>query len=54
MGALTLVGALFDPQLSDAPVEMQADANGKLYMMIGPDAGADNTFDYMLKFRMRR
>lgn len=53
-GTATAVGTLFDPELADAPIEMQADANGKLYMMIGPDAGADNTFDYMLKFRMRR
>lgn len=50
-GTATAVATLFDPQLADAPVVMQADGNGKLYMMLAPNAGADNTFDYTLRFR---
>lgn len=49
-GSSTAVANLFDPQLGDAPVWMQCDADGKLYMMPAPDAGADNTFDYCLRF----
>lgn len=49
-GSATAVGTLFDPQLADAPVVMQADVNGRLYLMIGPDAGADNQFAYALRF----
>jgi hypothetical protein len=49
-GAATAVGTLFDPQLADAPVFMQADANGKLYFMPGPDAGANNQFSYAFRF----
>lgn len=49
-GASTLVADLFDPQLADAPVVMQADANGKLYFFPGPNAGADNEFKYALRF----
>lgn len=49
-GAATAVAALFDPQLADAPVVMQCDANGKLYFMPGPDAGADNQFEYAFRF----
>ena len=49
-GSATAVGTLFDPQLADAPVVMQADVNGKLYFMPGPDAGADNQFDYAFRF----
>lgn len=49
-GASTAVATLFDPQLADAPVFMQADENGKLYFMPGPDAGADNQFDYAFRF----
>jgi hypothetical protein len=49
-GSSTAVGTLFDPQLADAPVWMQCDADGKLYMVLAPDAGADNTFDYCLRF----
>lgn len=52
-GTATAVATLFDPEITDAPIEMQADYLGRLYMMIGPDAGADNTFDYMLKFLKR-
>lgn len=51
VGAATAVGTLFDPQIADAPVVMQTDINGRLYMMVGPDAGADNTFDYALRFK---
>lgn len=49
-GAATAVATLFDPQLGDAPVWMQTDATGALYLVIGPNAGADNTFDYLLRF----
>lgn len=49
-GASTAVANLFDPQLADAPVVMQADENGKLYFFPGPDAGADNEFAYALRF----
>lgn len=49
-GAATAVATLFDPQLADAPVVMQADENGKLYFFPGPDAGNDNTFEYALRF----
>lgn len=49
-GAATAVANLFDPQLADAPVVMVADADGKLYLMVGPDAGADNVFYGMLRF----
>ena len=49
-GASTLVANLFDPQLADAPVVMQADENGKLYFMPGPDAGSDNQFYYAFRF----
>lgn len=49
-GASTAVANLFDPQLADAPVVMQADENGKLYFLPAPDAGADNEFAYALRF----
>ena len=49
-GAATAVANLFDPQLSDAPVLMQADANGKLYFIPGPNAGANNQFTYAFRF----
>ena len=49
-GSATGVATLFDPQLADAPVVMQADAAGKLYFMPGPDAGANNQFEYALRF----
>ncbi len=50
LGASTAVGTLFDPTLGDTVRWMQCDADGKLYMMLTPDAGADNTFDYSLRF----
>jgi hypothetical protein len=50
-GAATAVGTLFDPStLQSAPVPMITDALGRLYLVLGPDAGADNTFEYMLRF----
>jgi hypothetical protein len=49
-GSATAVATLFDPQLADAPVVMQCDAEGKLYFMPGPDAGADNQFEYAFRF----
>lgn len=49
-GSATAVANLFDPQLADAPVMMQADENGRLYLVLGPDAGADNQFEYTLRF----
>lgn len=51
-GAATAVATLFDPQLADAPVVMQADVYGKLYLMIGPDAGADNVFQVSARFKV--
>lgn len=54
-GAATAVGTLFDPaEPQSAPVPMMTDANGRLYLMIGPDAGADNVFTYMLRFFVYR
>lgn len=54
-GAATAVGTLFDPaEPQSAPVPMMTDANGRLYLMIGPDAGADNVFTYMLRFYVFR
>jgi len=49
-GSATAVANLFDPQLADAPVVMQTDENGRLYLVPGPDAGADNQFEYALRF----
>jgi hypothetical protein len=49
-GTATAVATLFDPQLADAPVVMQADVNGRLYFMPGPDAGANNQFSYAFRF----
>lgn len=49
-GSSTPVATLFDPQLADAPVVMQADENGKLYFLPGPDAGANNRFEYAFRF----
>jgi hypothetical protein len=49
-GSATAVANLFDPQLADAPVVMQADENGKLYFLPGPDAGAANQFKYAFRF----
>ena len=49
-GASTAVATLFDPQLGDAPVVMQCDHLGRIYMMLAPNAGSDNTFDYCLRF----
>ena len=49
-GTATAVGTLFDPVIEPEPVVMQADSNGKLYLMFGPDAGSDNAFDYCLRF----
>lgn len=49
-GAATAVGTLFDPDIDPYRIVMQADVNGKLYLMLGPDAGADNTFDVTLRF----
>lgn len=49
-GTSTVVADLFDPQLADAPVVMQADSLGRLYLVLGPNAGADNQFEYALRF----
>ena len=50
-GAATAVGTLFDPaEPQGAPVPMVTDENGRLYLLFAPDAGADNTFQYMLRF----
>lgn len=48
-GISTLNAVLFDPAFS-APVVMQCDGSGNLYMMLAPNAGADNTYDYCLRF----
>lgn len=54
-GASTAVGTLFDPAEPQAgPVPMVTDENGKLYMVLAPDAGADNVFYYMLRFIIHR
>lgn len=52
-GANTLVATLFDPGLGDAPIEMQCDVNGRLYVVLAPNAGSDNTFDICLRFLAR-
>lgn len=49
-GTSTVVADLFDPQLADAPVVMQADSLGRLYLVLGPNAGADNQFEYAFRF----
>lgn len=49
-GSATAVANLFDPQLADAPVVMQADENGNLYLVPGPDAGSNNQFSYAMRF----
>lgn len=49
-GVATLAANLFDPQLADAPVVMQADADGRLYMLPVPNAAADNQYSYALRF----
>lgn len=54
-GAATAIATLFDPaEPQSAPVPMMTDENGRLYLMIGPDAGADNVFYYMLRFFVYR
>ena len=54
-GAATAVADLFDPsEPQSAPVPMVTDANGRLYLALNPDAGADNTFQYMLRFMVAR
>lgn len=49
-GSSTAVATLFDPSLDPLQNIMRADQNGKLYLIIGPDAGADNVFDYCARF----
>lgn len=49
-GAATVNADLFDPQLADAPVWMQCDEHGRLYMLPVPDDGSDNLYDYCLRF----
>lgn len=49
-GTPTAVGTLFDPALDPFQNIMCADENGRLYLVIGPDAGSDNTFDYTVRF----
>jgi hypothetical protein len=48
-GTATAVGTLFNPTISE-PIVMQCDEYGRLYLMLAPDAGADNTFDICLRF----
>lgn len=50
LGASTAVATLFDPSVSGG--FMETDANGKLYLLLVPDAGADNTFRYKARFRI--
>lgn len=50
VGTSTAVANLFDPVLGATIYWMQTDENGCLYMMLTPDAGSDNTFDYTLRF----
>lgn len=54
-GAATAVATLFDPaEPQSGPVPMVTDENGKLYLLLAPDAGADNVFRYMLRFYVYR
>ncbi len=54
-GSATAVATLFDPATpQSAPVPMVTDENGRLYLIIGPDAGADNVFQYALRFYVYR
>jgi hypothetical protein len=51
LGGATAVGTLFDPAtLQSGPVPMVADQLGFLYLVIQPDAGADNVFDFCARF----
>jgi hypothetical protein len=45
-GSSTVIADLFDVVCSG--VVFDTDAGGKLYLEIGPNAGADNAFDYEL------
>lgn len=49
-GASTAVGTLHDGVPSDAWT--QTDANGILYLVVAPNAGADNTFNYEVWFEV--
>lgn len=49
-GSATAVADKFDPAL--VAVFGYTDVNGKLYLTIQPDAGADNVFDYYLVFKI--
>ena len=49
VGANTVVADLFDPDLT-SPQVMVTDENGKLYLMLAPNAGANNVFDITLRF----
>jgi hypothetical protein len=54
-GAVTAVATLFDPaEPQSGPIPMVTDENGRLYLIIGPDAGANNVFQYMLRFYVYR
>lgn len=54
-GAATAVATLFDPsEPQSGPVPMVTDELGRLYLLLAPDAGADNVFRYMLRFYVYR
>lgn len=51
LGSTTAVASLFD---TAAEVYVFTDADGKLYLEPGPDAGANNTFEYEVYFEIVR
>lgn len=51
LGSATAVASLFD---TVAEVYVFTDTDGKLYLEPGPDAGADNTFEYEVYFEIVR
>jgi hypothetical protein len=50
-GASTAVADLFDPQIPDNVV-FWTDTSGKFYLIPGPDAGADNVFQYEVRYEI--
>ena len=50
LGAATAVGVLFDPVIAGAFT--YTDVLGNLYLLIQPDAGADNIFDYDIQVKV--
>lgn len=46
-GVSTLVANLFDPQMPDSAISF-TDATGNIYLEPGPNAGANNQFQYLV------